>query len=132
MELPEPARELLRKKSWGHIVTRNKSGSAQVTMVWVDEDNGDLVFNTNMARQKAINLTRDPNVVVSVQNIDEPMQYLVVRGEAELITENAYDHINKLSHKFSGRDYPKNEGEQRVMVRVHADRVSGSGPWVTQ
>jgi PPOX class probable F420-dependent enzyme len=130
MELPESARELLRTKVFGHIITKNKSGSPQVTMVWVDEDKGDLVFNTSMARQKAINLTRDPSVVVSVQNLEQPMQYLVVRGKAELDTNQAYDHINKLSQKYSGREYPRNEGEERVIVRVKADRVSGSGPWV--
>ena len=132
MQLPEPARELLRGKAWGHVITLNTSGTPQVTIVWVDEEDGDLVFNTNMARQKAVNLQRDPRVTVSVQNVAEPQQYLLVRGKAELQTENAYDHINKLAHKFMGRDYPKNEGEVRVKVRVKADRVSGSGPWVQQ
>ena len=69
-------------------------------------------------------------MTVSVQNVAEPQQYLLVRGKAELQTENAYDHINKLAHKFMDRDYPKNEGEVRVKVTVKADRVSGAGPWV--
>jgi PPOX class probable F420-dependent enzyme len=132
MQLPEPARELLRGKAWGHVITLNAGGTPQVTMVWVDEEDGDLVFNTNMARQKAVNLQRDPRVTVSVQNVAEPQQYLLVRGQAELQTENAYDHINKLAHKFMDRDYPKNEGEVRVKVRVKADRVTGAGPWVQQ
>ena len=132
MQLPEPARELLRGKAWGHVITLNTSGTPQVTMVWVDEEDGDLVFNTNMARQKAVNLQRDPRVTVSVQNVAEPQQYLLVRGQAELQTENAYDHINKLAHKFMDRDYPQNEGEVRVKVRVKADRVTGAGPWVQQ
>ena len=130
VELPESARELLRKRAWGHIVTRNKNGSPQVTLVWVGEDGGDLVFNTSMQRQKAVNLQRDPRVVVSVQNIESPQQYLVVHGRAELDTARGVEHINELSQKMSGRDYTVREGEERVMVRVRADRISGSGPWI--
>jgi PPOX class probable F420-dependent enzyme len=132
VELPEPARELLQKKAWGHVITRNKNGSPQVTLVWVGEDNGDLVFNTSMQRQKAINLQQDPRVVVSVQNIESPQQYLVVRGRAELDTARGPEHINELSQKMSGRDYNIREGEERVMVRVRADRISGAGPWIQQ
>ena len=132
MELPQPAKDLLHGKVFAHVITTNQSGTPQVTLVWVDEKDGDLVFNTNMARQKAVNLGRDPRVTVSVQNLEAPGQYLLVRGQAELVTENAYDHINELSNKYSGKDYPKNEGEVRVMVRVKADRVTGAGPWVQQ
>ena len=131
MELPEPARELLRKRAWGHVVTRNANGSPQVTMVWLDEDGGDLVFNTSLSRVKAVNLERDPRIVVSVQNIESPQQYLLVRGRAELTTAGAWEHINKLSQRFSGRAYPRREPpEQRVIVRVHATRIGGAGPWV--
>jgi PPOX class probable F420-dependent enzyme len=130
LELPEAARELLRKKAWGHVVTRNKNGSPQLTLVWVGEDNGDLVFNTSLQRQKAINLERDPRVVVSVQNIESPQQYLVVRGRAELDTTRGVEHIHELSRKMAGRDYTIREGEERVMVRVRADRITGSGPWI--
>ena len=122
---------MLRGKAYGHVVTRNAGGSPQVTMVWVDEDRGDLVFNTNMARMKAVNLGRDPRVVVSVQDPAAPQQYLVVRGTAELETEGAWEHINRLSHRFSGRDYPRRDPpEERVLVRVRASRISGAGPWM--
>ena len=129
--LPEPAIELLRKKSFGHVITRNQNGSPQVTLVWVDEDGGDLVFNTSIGRKKADNLLRDPRVVVSVQDIEAPARYLVVRGKAELTQgEPAEAHIHHLSQKFSGKDYPLKDGEARVMIRVRADRISGAGPWV--
>jgi PPOX class probable F420-dependent enzyme len=130
LTLPDSARELLQKKAWGHVITRNQNGSPQVTLVWVGEDNGDLVFNTSMQRQKAINLQRDPRVVVSVQDIESPQQYLVVRGRATLDTERGVEHIHQLSQKMSGRDYTVREGEDRVMVRVVADRITGSGPWI--
>ena len=131
VELPEAARTMLRGKTFGHIITRNENGSPQVTLVWVDEDNGDLTFNTSMSRTKAVNLTRDPRVVVSVQNPDSPGQYLVVRGRAELDTEQGWNHIDHMSRKFSGNDYPRRDpAEERVMIRVKANRISGAGPWI--
>jgi PPOX class probable F420-dependent enzyme len=131
MELPEAARTMLRGKALGHVVTRNAGGSPQVTLVWVDEDSGDLMFNTSMSRMKAVNLVRDPRVVVSVQNPEAPAQYLVVRGRAELATEGAWEHIDHLSRKFSGNDYPRRDpAEERVMIRVKASRISGNGPWM--
>ncbi len=131
MLLPEPARALLRKKAWGQVVTLNPDGAPQVTMVWVDEDGGDLVFNTALDRRKAMNLQRDPRITVAVQNLDAPQEYLVVRGRASLVTEGAREHLNTLSMRIWGRPTPTKEPpEERVIVRVHATRITGRGPWI--
>ncbi len=51
---------------------------------------------------------------------------MVVRGRAELTEEGAIEHIHRLAHKYMGRDYPwLREGEQRVIVRVVAEKISG-------
>ncbi len=96
MLLPEPARALLRKKAWGQVVTLNPDGAPQVTMVWVDEDGGDLVFNTALDRRKAMNLQRDPRITVAVQNLDAPQEYLVVRGRASLAGGRRYGMSSSL------------------------------------
>jgi hypothetical protein len=67
MPLPEPAQELLRKNVYAHVVTTNANGSPQLAMVWVDEDGGDVVFNTAAGRLKTRNLEAEPRVVVSVR-----------------------------------------------------------------
>lgn len=127
--MPDAARELLRRKAWGHVITRNASGSPQVTMVCVDEANGDLVFNPTVDRKKGPNLAADARVVVSVQDVENPQRYLVVRGQTEIATDGAAEHINKLAHKFMGTDYTTSL-EGRVIVRVKATRSSGAGPWM--
>ena len=134
MPLPESARELLRKKVYAHVVTTNANGSPQVTMVWVDEDGGDLVFNTAAGRLKVRNLERDPRIMVSVQDPEAPQQYLLVHGTASATTEGADAQIDHLAKKFLDLDaYPmRNASEQRLLVRVTAERVSGSGPWAGQ
>ncbi len=130
--LPESARKLLRRKVYAHVVTTNSNGTPQLTMVWVDEENGDLVFNTVLGRLKTSNMERDPRVVVSVQDDQDPQLYLLVHGAATVTTDGANEQIDGLAKKFLDLDsYPYRDAqEQRVKVRVAAGRVGGAGPWV--
>ncbi len=130
--LPDSARALLELTVYGHVVTRNPNGSPQVTMVWVEADGGDLLFNTGEGRQKVRNLRRDPQIIVSVQNTENPQQYLLVHGRATISSEGADAQVDRLAKKYLGVDsYPaRRPDEQRLMVRVAIERIGGSGPWV--
>ena len=131
-ELPEAARELLKSnQAYAHVVTMNRDGSPQVTLVWVDEQDGRLTFNTRRTRMKARNLERAPRVVVSVQDPSNLGQCLLVRGRATVTDEGAVEHIHRLSQKYAGRDYNLQPDEERVTVIVDADRIGGAGPWAT-
>lgn len=131
MALPESARELLRGTTYAHVVTTHDDGRPQISMVWADELDGELAFNTSRGRVKLRNIERDPRVVVSVQDPAAPQQYLVVHGRAEVRPDAEHEHIDRLARRFLGVDrYPYLQpGEERVTVRVIADRVSGAGPW---
>ena len=130
--LPESARELLRRKVYAHVATANRNGTPQLAMVWVDEEDGDLVFNTTLGSLKTRNIERDPRVVVSVQDDQNPQRYLLVHGTATVTTDGADEHIDSLAKTFMDvESYPYHSPErQRVKVRVAASRVSGAGPWV--
>ena len=130
LQLPESAIALLRTTALAHVATVNRDGSPQLTLVWVDVEDGDLVFNTAFGRQKTRNLERDPRIAVSLQNPDYPRQYLAVHGRATLIREGAEALINRLSMKYTGSAYRLPEGQQRVTVRVTAERIVGQGPWM--
>lgn len=125
-------RELLGKKTYGHVVTVNADGSPQVSMVWLDVRNGGASFNTSTRTKKARNLARDPRITISVQNPDDLQQYAVLRGTAVLSETPASEQINRLAKKFLGVDvYPwRRPGETRITVDITLDRVSGAGPWV--
>lgn len=131
MDLPEPARALLQTPAYAHVVTRGKQGDPQMTMVWAHERDGRLIFSTAEGRIKARNLRRDPRIVVSVQNPEQPQEYLLVRGTAHLQTDGADELIDELAQKFLGEPrYPwRQPGEERVTVVVEAERIGGAGPW---
>jgi PPOX class probable F420-dependent enzyme len=126
--LPEPVRGILRDKSYGHVVTFNPSGSPQVTLVWMDVEGDDVLFNTAEGRIKPRNLRRDPRVIVSVQDPSNPRAYAVFRGQATLVEAGADAHIDRLAKKFLDVEtYPfRRPGEKRLTVRVKVDQIGGN------
>ncbi len=76
------------------------------------------------------NLERDPRVTLTVQNLENPYQYLEIRGRAaKPITEGADEHIDALAKKYMGVDeYPlRQPGETRIIIRVEPEHVHVSG-----
>lgn len=126
--LNEQQQQLVDEPLHAVATTLLPDGAPHSTVVWVDRDDGTLLFNTARGRLKARNLERDPRVSVALFDPASPFQKtLVVRGRAELVDDGADDHIDRLTRKYTGQDqYPwRRPGERRVTVRVHADKISG-------
>jgi len=128
--LPPVVKKILEDKAYGHVITFDETGKPQVTMVWVDVDGDEVVFNTAEGRLKPKNLRRDPRVIISVQDRNDPQSYVVFHGKATVTEAGADPHIDKLAKRFLGADkYPfRRPGEKRLIVRVKPDRLGGYGP----
>ena len=128
--LPPSVKKLLQDKAYGHVVTFDAQGNPQLTMVWVDVEGDEVLFNTAEGRKKPQNLRRDPRVIVSVQAHDDPQTYAVFHGKARITETGADDHIDKLAKRFLNADkYPfRQPGEKRLIVRIGVDRIGGFGP----
>ena len=128
--LPQSVKRLLQDKAYGHVVTFNAQGTPQLTMVWMDVDGNEVLFNTAEGRHKTQNLRRDPRIKVSVQDRNDPQAYAVFHGTARVTEAGADEHIDKLAQRFLGADkYPfRQPGEKRLVVRIAVDRIGGFGP----
>ena len=128
--LPQSVKTLLSDKAFGHVVTLNSDGKPQVTMVWMDVEGDEVLFNTADGRKKPQNLRQDPRIIVSVQSRSDPQAYAVFHGKARVTEAGADDHIDKLAKRFLGADkYPfRQPGEKRLLVRISVDRIGGVGP----
>ena len=116
--------QFLLEPNIGVVATLRNDGSAHLTAVWVDSDGEHVVFNTAEGRVKPRNLRRDPRVSMFVLDRNDPYRWISVTGRAALDHEGAVAHIDKLAHKYVGRDeYGVPEGEQRVIVRITPERV---------
>jgi PPOX class probable F420-dependent enzyme len=122
--------ELLKGKNFGHIATLRPDGSAHDVPVWVDVQDGRPVLNTAEGRAWPRNLERDPRVTLTVQNMENPYEYVTIRGHvAERTHEGADEHIDALAKKYLDEDeYPnRRPGEQRVIIRVEPEYVRTHG-----
>jgi PPOX class probable F420-dependent enzyme len=124
------AEELLRAKNFAHIATVRADGSVQVAPTWVDVQDGRPVVNSAEGRAWVRNLERDPRITLEVQNMENPYEYVEIRGRvAELTREGADEHIDSLAKKYLGEDkYPyRQEGEHRVIIRIDPEHVHVQG-----
>jgi len=130
IKLPQSAKKVLQDKAYGHVVTFNADGKPQLTMVWLDADGDEVLFNTAEGRLKPKNLRRDPRVMISVQDRNDPQAYMLLHGKASVTEAGADQHIDKLAKRFLGVDkYPwRQPGEKRLLVRTTVDRIGGYGP----
>ena len=128
--IPEKYRDLFNKRAFASLATRMSNGDVQVTPVWVDVENGTVIFNSARGRVKDKNVRRDPRVTLTLMDPDNPYRYLEVRGRVVDITEKGADqHIDKLAKKYLGVDkYPyRQPGEVRVLYRVKPEHVHAYG-----
>ena len=130
VKIPNSLKKVLEDKAYGHVITFNAKGNPETTMVWMDVEGDEVLFNTSEGRRKPENIRRDPRIIVSVQDRNNPQAYAVFHGKATLSHENADAHIDKLAKRFLGADkYPfRQPGEKRVIVRIAVDRIGGAGP----
>jgi PPOX class probable F420-dependent enzyme len=127
--LPEKAREFLQQPYVAEVTTIRPDGSPHTTVVWVDVDTEEVLFNTAVGRAKERYLRKDPRVSLIVVDPEDPYRWVSVTGTAELDTQGADEEIDKLSKKYLGKDeYPwRKPDEQRINVRIHPERVETTG-----
>jgi PPOX class probable F420-dependent enzyme len=124
------AEELLKAKNFCHVSTLRSDGSVHTAPVWVDVQDGRPVLNTAEGRAWPKNLERDPRVTLTIQNLENPYEYLEIRGKvAERTHDGADAHIDAMAKKYMDADeYPlRQPGEQRVIIRVEPEHVAVRG-----
>jgi PPOX class probable F420-dependent enzyme len=127
-KLTEAQRAFLRDNAFPAVVTTLRpDGTPHSTPVWIDEEGGDVLFNTFVGRAKERNLRQNPNVSAVVRDPNDQFHWVSVSGRATLHTEGADEHINKLSLKYMGEEWELQPEQTRIIARVSVDKVDSSG-----
>jgi PPOX class probable F420-dependent enzyme len=127
---PEKFKDLLEKKSFGHLGTIMPDGAPQVTPVWWDFDGTHILVNSARGRQKDRNVKRDPRVSFEVSDPDNPYRHVEIRGRViEITEEGARAHIDKLAAKYLGLEkYPvRDPNEVRILYKIAIEHVNTMG-----
>jgi PPOX class probable F420-dependent enzyme len=112
----------------GVLTTIRSDGTPHSTPVWVDEDGGGVLVNTVVGRCKERNMQQNPNVSLTVVDPENPYKWVSVTGRTTLDTAGAREHIDKLSRKYLGKDYPwHKEADQRIIARIDVGKVDATG-----
>ncbi len=121
--------DLTEKVAFASLATLMPDGTPQVTPIWFDYTNGLVRVNTATGRVKAQNMHEGAAVALSILDPDNPYRYVQVRGRVTHVTQDGADaHIDALSHKYMGKDYPfRKAGEDRISVEITIDHASASG-----
>jgi PPOX class probable F420-dependent enzyme len=129
--IPDQYLDLLasEKKAFASIATVQPDGSPQVTPVWFDYANGRVRVNTAKGRVKARNMQVGALVALSIMDPDNAYRYVQVRGKvARMTEEGARAHIDTLSRKYIGKEYPwSRPGEVRIMYEIEPTAAQGMG-----
>jgi PPOX class probable F420-dependent enzyme len=130
--IPASHLDLLARPICAVLTTIGRDGWPQSSVVWVDWDGECARVNTTLERQKGRNLLANPRLSLLVVDPDDTSRYVQIRGDAELVSVDAEEHLDSLTRSYTrhpcyyGHVYPadQREREKRVICRIHARRVT--------
>jgi PPOX class probable F420-dependent enzyme len=109
LTLSSAASALFSGPNFAHVSTLLRDGASHVVPVWIDYGGANRVlFYKEDSSVASRNLNRDPRVAISVQNIDDPYEYVASRGHViERRREpEAREWLRETAVKYTGRTYP--------------------------
>jgi PPOX class probable F420-dependent enzyme len=130
--LPESHVDLLTRPIVAVLTTLMPDGQPHSCLVWTDFDGECARTDTSLERQSGRNMQANPKVSLLVVDPENTARFLQIRGDAELVEVGALEHLDELTRKYTdhpcyyGHVFPleKRERETRVIVRIHARRIS--------
>ena len=130
--VPDTHHDLFTRAICAVLTTMGETGQPQSSLVWIDHDGECARTNTTLERQKGRNMAVNSKVSLLVVDPDNTGRFVQIRGDAELLTEGAIEHLDTLTRKYThhpcfyGHVYPREQAarETRAMVRIHARRVT--------
>jgi PPOX class probable F420-dependent enzyme len=126
--IPKSHADILDKRVCAHIATIGPRGEPQCQPVWFEWDGEHFSMTHTKARQKYRNIHRDPRVALSIQDPDDPLRYMEVRGVVDAIVEDPEGELlNRLSHHYQGKDFRPRPGEERVILKIRPTKVNTHG-----
>jgi PPOX class probable F420-dependent enzyme len=112
------------------VATIGPDGHPHLTVTWIDRDGDELLYSTTTDRVQGKNLARDPRITVMINPPDNPYVYAAIRGTATLTPDPDMLVGNRMSRKYTGKDYtdfnPASVDDgPRVAVRITPTKITG-------
>jgi PPOX class probable F420-dependent enzyme len=132
LPIPSSHLDLLTRPICGVFTTLGHDGQPQSTMVRAGLDRGCALVTTALERQKGRDLLGNQRVSLLLVDPGNTSRFIQIRGDAELATKDAHEHLDALTRKYTG--HPRYYGcispqaqrlpETRVICRIHPRRIT--------
>ena len=112
------------------LATVRADGRPHAAPVWIDVDDGEIVFNTGASTVKGRNIVRDPRVTLVVQDDHPPFSVVTVEGTASVSSdlEDVRRWAARIGGRYMGADQAEAYGARNgvpgeLVVRVRPTKV---------
>src|SRR5579871_2756990 len=100
-DFPASHRDLLDAKSFAVLSTLAPSGHPQSTAVaFFHDDDGEVKLSLNTTRKKVRNLQRNPACNLFILDMAQPLRYLEIRANAEMVPDEGKVFAAKAGRKY--------------------------------
>jgi PPOX class probable F420-dependent enzyme len=140
MKFNDAARQLIGSDP-ATLVTINRDGSAQVSVVWLalqsTADGDDELVTAHLEEhQKVRNIRRDPRVsvtFVSTVRSGPFVPYLSIKGRARIEEGGAPELLEQVvTEKFGpGTGFPPTGAPPGYVTRITVEKIGGVGTWTS-
>src|ERR1043165_2655461 len=124
VDIPASHRDLL-DSNVATLATIGPDGRPQVSAVWFLAEGDDVGVSLNTTRQKVRNLRRNPAATLFILDLANPLRYLEIRGDVELVPDDDYEYAGRVGAKYGADIRTFDPPEQtRVAARFRPTKVN--------
>ena len=125
-DVPAELVDLLTGSTLGHVTVITPAGALMTHVMWVDYEDGRVLTSSRVGSAKGKALRADPRVSISVVDRANPWRWVTVSGRVvESRPDTGLAFIDKMSRRYTGRDYVMREMEREIFV-IEPERVRSS------
>jgi PPOX class probable F420-dependent enzyme len=118
--------DLLTGSTLGHVTVVTPRGRLASHVMWIDYEDGRVLTSSRVGSAKGRALRADPRISVSVVDPANPWRWITVSGRVvEIVPDTDLVFIDKMSRRYTGRDYVMRDLAREVFV-IEPERVRSS------
>lgn len=122
-EVPAELVDLLTGSTLGHVTVVTPKGALATHIMWIDYEDGRVLTSSRVGSAKGRALRADPRVAVSVVDRANPWRWVSISGRmVEIRPDIDLAFIDRLSRRYTGRDYMMRTMEREIFV-IELDRI---------
>jgi PPOX class probable F420-dependent enzyme len=122
-QVPAELVDLLTGSTLGHVTVVTPRGALLTHIMWIDYEDGRVLTSSRVGSAKGKALRADPRIAVSVVDRANPWRWVSVSGRVvEIRPDEGLAFIDKLSRRYTGRDYMMRNMDREIFV-IEPDRV---------